>query len=350
MIRVVVVDDSLTVRRYLVELLESEPGFEVVGEGRDGGDAIELCARLKPDVVTLDIVLPTVSGLAATEHIMAFTPTPIVIVSASENRGELYQTYDALAAGAVEVLEKPSAGADGDAWRETFLFTVAVAARVRVITHPRLRLRPETRRRALPTPGEPTPRIKAVTAPDVIAMGASTGGPGAVLGILQALRAPFPLPIVLVIHISEAFGVGLASWLRTQSPHHVACAHDGEPLSAGRVHMAPPGRHLVVERGRLHVVEGPERHSCRPSIDVLFESLASSHGASTIACLLTGMGKDGARGLLAIRQAGGVTIAQDESTSVVYGMPREAALLGAAEHVARLPDVPGLLERYARKA
>lgn len=344
-IRVLVVEDSLTVRKHLVECLEADPEIEVVGEGTDGSEAVSLCERLRPDVVTLDIVLPTMSGLAATEHIMAFCPTPIVIVSASFNRGELYQTYEALAAGAVEALEKPSADEDDMPWRESFLFTVKVASRVRVITHPRLRLRsaqtPARRRVASST------TQASGTPGGLIAIGASTGGPGAVLEILRALPAPFPLPIVLVVHISEAFGTALAQWLDQESPHHVACARDGEPLAPGKVYMAPPARHLVAHRETLHLWDGPELHSCRPSVDVLFESLAAARGASTIACLLTGMGRDGAAGLLAIRRAGGATIAQDEATSIVYGMPREAALLGAAQHIAALPEIPAVLERCA---
>jgi two-component system chemotaxis response regulator CheB len=162
-----------------------------------------------------------------------------------------------------------------------------------------------------------------------------------VLEILRALPADFQLPILLVVHINEPFGTAFADWLDGQTGRRVAYPTDGMPVigAAGRVIVAPGDKHLVVREGRLRLTRDPERHSCRPSVDVLFETVASEYGASTAACLLTGMGRDGALGLLKIRQAGGLTIAQDEATSVVYGMPREAALLGAATHVLRLGDI-----------
>jgi two-component system chemotaxis response regulator CheB len=146
---------------------------------------------------------------------------------------------------------------------------------------------------------------------------------------------------LLVLHINEPFGIAFADWLDGQTRRRVAYARDGDPIAAaaGRVAMAPPGKHLIVREGRLRLTQDPERHFCRPSVDVLFESVAQNHGASAIACLLTGMGHDGAMGLLKVRQTGGLTIAQDEKTSVVYGMPREAALLDAATYVLPLDEI-----------
>jgi two-component system chemotaxis response regulator CheB len=167
-----------------------------------------------------------------------------------------------------------------------------------------------------------------------VAIGGSTGSPAAIVEILRSLPRDFPVPVLLVIHINEPFGAAFSQWLDGQSPLRVRYAADGEPLpSGGVVLMAAPGRHLVVERGALRLSSGPERHSCRPSVDVLFESLAAEAGSRVLACLLTGMGRDGAAGLLALRRAGAATIAQDEATSVVFGMPREAVILGAAERV-----------------
>jgi two-component system chemotaxis response regulator CheB len=174
------------------------------------------------------------------------------------------------------------------------------------------------------------------TLPRLVAIGASTGGPGALMNILKALPAHYPLPILLVIHIGETFGTSLAEWLDGQSGLRVRQAVDGEPLpgrgQAGVI-MAVPNRHLALRQGRLRHVDEPERFSCRPSVDVLFESLAQELGNGVAACLLTGMGKDGAAGLLAIRQGGGITVAQDEASSIVFGMPREAILRGAAAQV-----------------
>jgi two-component system chemotaxis response regulator CheB len=182
----------------------------------------------------------------------------------------------------------------------------------------------------------------------VLALGASTGGPAAIVKVLRALPRDLPVPVLFVLHIDEPFGTVFAEWLDNQTPHRVAYARDRESLDSlpGQVVMAPPGRHLMIERGRLRLSSDPPRHSCRPSVDVLFESLAADRGAEVLACLLTGMGRDGAAGLLAIRRTGGFTIAQDESTSIIYGMPREAALLGAAQLILPLHQIgPQIVQR-----
>jgi two-component system chemotaxis response regulator CheB len=345
-IRILVVEDSVTVRRHLCEVLARDPGVEVVGEGGDGKQAIELCLALRPDVVTMDMMLPVMSGLGATEYIMAHCPTPILIVSSSTNRGELFKTYEALAAGAVDVLEKPH-GDDGDGdWERRFIAAVKLVSRVRAITHPRARLGAFGR---TPAPVA-APLAKTIHEPgSIIAIGASTGGPAAIVDILRQLPPPVPIPLLLVLHIAEPFASSFAEWLDGQTGHRVSYARDGDVISrrAGEVLMAPPDFHLTVRGGRAHLSRGPERHSCRPSVDVLFESIAAEYRSGAIACLLTGMGRDGAAGLLLIRQAGGFTIAQDEATSVVYGMPREAVLLGAADSVLPLGEIGPALTSLA---
>ena len=350
-IRVLVVEDSLTVRKRLVEVLSADPDLEVVGEAEDGKRGIELCQELRPDVVTLDMMLPVMSGLAATEYIMAHCPTPILVVSASTNRGELFKTYEALAAGAVDVLEKPLGDRLDESWEQKLVSTVKLISRIKVITHPRARLGPMGQRALGASAHAPSPSLAPTTGtPRVIAIGVSTGGPAALVEILRGLPSDFPIPILLVIHIGALFAPAFAEWLDGQSPLHVSYARDGEPLprfGEGRVLMAPPDRHLVLRHGRLRLTEDAERHSCRPSVDVLFKSLAQEVGADCAACLLTGMGKDGAEGLLAIRRAGGSTIAQDESTSVVFGMPREAIQLGAAELVLPLEKIAPVLSALA---
>jgi two-component system chemotaxis response regulator CheB len=322
--------------------------IEIAGEAADGKQAIELCRELQPDVMTLDMMLPVMSGLAATEYIMAHCPTPILIVSSSTNRGAVFKTFDALAAGAVDVLEKPRGDeADGD-WERKFVSTVKLVSRIKVITHPRGRLAGLAR--------APPEQILFPTAAlsqsyRVVALGASTGGPNAIVLVLRSLRMVLTFPVLIVLHLGEQFGAAFADWLETQTPHSVAYAEDGEPVASigGRVVLAPPGRHLLVRGGRLRLTSDPERQSCRPSIDVLFESLAREYGAETLACLLTGMGRDGAAGLLEIRKAGGYTIAQDEASSIVYGMPREAVALGAAERVLPLGQIgPAISELLAR--
>ncbi len=333
-IRVVVVEDSLTVRRHLIDVLGGDADIDVVGEADDGKRAIDLCRELRPDIVTLDMMLPVMTGLAATEYIMAHCPTPILIISSSTNRGELVRTYEALAAGAVDVLEKPRGDEVGDEWERKLLSTVKLVSRIKVITHLRGKLRAQA-------PLSLPPRASRPSC-DVVAIGASTGGPGALAQILRTLPASYPIPILLVLHIGEVFARQLADWLDALSHLSVAFAKDGDPIppvGRGSVLMAPPSHHLVVRGGRLRLTKDAERHSCRPSVDALFESLADDMGSRSAACLLTGMGRDGASGLLRLRQAGARTIAQDEATSVVFGMPHEAILLGAAERVLALGDI-----------
>ena len=326
----------------MLEVLAADPGIDIVGEAADGQLGIDLCQQLRPDVVTLDMMLPVLSGLAATEFIMAYCPTPILIVSASTNRGDLFKTYEALAAGALDALDKPKGNELDDAWDQKLVATVKLISRIKVITHPRARL---GRMGQTPTPTQgaqaaqalpPSGRLRAV------AIGVSTGGPGALIEILRGLPPEFTLPIFLVMHVGKLFTPAFAEWLGAQSSIPVRYAVDGDPLpphGQGGVLMAPPESHLVISEGKLRLTQDPERNACRPSIDVLFESFAHAFGTGGAGCLLTGMGKDGAAGLLAIRRAGGRTIAQDEASSVVFGMPREAILLGAAEQVLSLDQI-----------
>src|SRR5712692_7176586 len=212
--RVLVVDDSLTARKHLIEILSADPELEVAGEAEDGKRAIELCRALRPDVITLDMMLPVMSGVAVTEHVMAYCPTPILVVSASTNRGELYKTYDALAAGAVDVFEKPSGKDPDGVWERGLVASVKIVSRIRVITHIRGRLGQ--------TPIAPASFATSNGSPQksIIAIGGSTGGPAAIVEILRGLPAGFPIPILLVIHIGEPFSAAFAEWLDGLSARH----------------------------------------------------------------------------------------------------------------------------------
>lgn len=368
--RVLVVEDSTTVRRRIVEVIEADPQLEVVGEAADGRTAVEQCQRLRPDVVTLDMILPGISGLDATEAIMAWCPTPILIVSSSTNRGELFQTYEALDAGAVDVLEKPSGREPEGEWEERFVRAVKLVARIPVITHPRARLA-RAAGHAVPAPPAAPPsafpaRPPASPAPPaaepaltwaaplgasppgqgrelaLVAIGASTGGPSAILCVLRGLPRTFDVPVIVVLHIAAPFAASFAEWLESQCGLPVSIPSDGTPVP-GRgqrlVLLAPPDRHLAVEGGRLRLLDTEPLHFCRPAVDVLFASVAAEYGPAAAGVLLTGMGRDGAQGLGAMRASGARTIAQDEATCVVYGMPREAVRLGAAELVLPLDAI-----------
>ncbi len=339
----------MTVRRRLCEVLASDADIEIVGEAEDGKEAIQLCQEHRPDVITMDMMLPVMSGLSATEYIMAHCPTPILVVSSSFNRGELFKTYEALAAGAVDVLEKPRGDEPEGTWERHFISSLKLVARIRVITHLRGRLNASRGVGTALSTAETCPMPGARSSAQVIAIGASTGGPRALVEVLRALPREVQLPVLVVMHISEPFGASFAEWLDGQTERRAGFARDGETVAsaAGRIVLAPPQRHLMVRAGRLCLTGDPERHSCRPSVDVLFESLAREYGAATVAALLTGMGRDGAAGLLAIRSAGGSTIAQDEASCVVYGMPREAVELGAAMQVLPLSDIGSALAAAA---
>ena len=348
-VRAIIVEDSATVRARLVEIMQSDPEIELVGEADNGKDGISLCERLRPDVITMDMMLPVMTGQAATEYIMAHCPTPILIVSASVNRGELFRTYDALAAGAVDVLEKPTGREPDGQWESYFLSTVKLVSRIKVITRPMGRLKQRAAARvAAPEAAYTRPKGSGI---EVVAIGASTGGPGAIVEILRGLPADFRLPLLLVLHINEPFGSAFADWLDAQTERGVRHAVDGESVEgiAGQMIMSPGHSHLVVRDGRLRLTQDAERHSCRPSVDVLFESLAREYGAQGAGCLLTGMGRDGAQGLFEMRKAGALTIAQDEATSVIYGMPREAALLGAAQHILPIQEIGPAIANLTRE-
>lgn len=312
-LKVLVAEESPAVRQKLAEIL-SRGGLQVVGEAWQGRQAVQLCDQLRPDLVLMALELEGMNE--ATEQIMAFSPTPILILS---DRPTNPKCQRVLSAGAVDSITPKD-------WEEGLVRRARLVARVAVITHPRARLK---RADLGPPAVGGLPRVR------LICLGTSTGGPGALVEILGSLSPAVQVPILVVIHIQPPLGGGFAQWLASKVPRPVAYAQSGELWQEcrGRVLLAPPDRHLRLVGPRLLLDDHPPRHSCRPSVDVLFESVAKEVGSAALACLLTGMGRDGAAGLLAIHRAGGLTLAQDEASSVVYGMPREAALLGAAQKV-----------------
>ena len=342
-VTVVVVDDSATQRRFLRAAAEADGDVTVVGEARNGREAVAMVERLRPSVVLMDLDLPVMTGMEAIERIMAASPTPILVCSGFVEGAARSNALEALAAGAVDVLAKPGpADAGGlDAYADALRKRLRVAARVRVITHPRGRLqRTGEPRRLAGTPGRrpleaaPPPQRTATRHVRLIAVGASTGGPQALATVLGGLPADLDQAVLVVQHMAEGFIPGLAAWLDGLVPMPVLVGASGKRLAPGTVTIAPSGGNLLVQDDRLRVLVTPpdpgQFHV--PGIDATFTSVAAVLGPAACGVLLTGMGRDGAAGLKLMRERGAVTIGQDEATSAVYGMPAAAYTLGAVEH------------------
>ena len=340
-IRVLVADDSALVRAILVSMLASVPGFDVVGEAKDGEEAVRLTASLRPDVITMDIRMPRMSGLEATRQIMRTTPTPIVVVASSVYESDLNIAFNAVEAGALTVVEKPRglSEADFDAVRDQLVTTVRLMSDVQVVTlwSTDQQATQVTRR---PVHLDTRPAVH----PKLIAIGASTGGPGILHQILRGLPGDFSIPIVVVQHITPGFGQGFAHWLGNVTPLQVALAHDGEHLAPGQVFIAPDDQHMTVTLGDIIRLECSEPVSGRrPSATRLFDSAAKTFGAAALGIILTGMGDDGVDGLAALRQAGGRVIAQNEESCVVFGMPKVAIERGVVDQVLAPDDIASAL-------
>ena len=338
MIRVVVAEDSLTVRELLVEILESDPQIKVVGQAKNGAEAVELAMRLKPDLITMDVHMPVMDGFEATKEIMVQAPRPIIIVSSSASHEDVELSFNAMRAGALMVVAKPDNPQSDlfDGRREQFLTMAKAMAQVKVV------------RRWAPQTQVATPPVTLRRAPGarlrLVALAASTGGPAALQRILTDLPGDFPVPILVVQHIATGFVTGLADWLGSGCNLRVKVAEDGEPLRARTVYLAPENRQLGVHADdRILVAAAPPVKGFQPSATFLFQSAARAYGAALAAVILTGMGNDGVEGLKAVKAAGGVVLAQDEASSVVYGMPREAVEAGVVDAVMSINEVAARL-------
>jgi two-component system, chemotaxis family, protein-glutamate methylesterase/glutaminase len=341
-LRVLVTEDSVVARALLVSIVNRDPGLEVVGEARDGQEAVELAAKLKPDVITMDVHMPKLDGLEATRRIMSETPTPIVVISAIDPK-DVRLSFEALDSGALAVLAKPTGPAAPDfADRAAeIVSTIKTMSGVRVVKRrPRLAGAPES---PVPSPQSPVPstaRPAARRKIDIVAIGSSTGGPDALGKIVGALPATAPVPIVIVQHITVGFHQGLVDWLNNVTPLSVKLGAEGDQLRAGEVVVAPGEKHLTVDAGRrIKLIDEDAVRGHRPSATKLFQSVTKVYSANALGVILTGMGDDGADGLVDLHNAGGWVIGQDEATCVVYGMPREAALRGAVNEVLPLGEI-----------
>jgi len=336
MTRVLIIDDSAYVRQIMTQILRADPGIEVVGCASDAHVAREMIRRLNPDVLTLDIEMPRMDGLTFLRHLMRLRPMPVVMVSSLTERGAEV-TLEALAVGAVDFMPKPRTDLDATLreYGAELISKVKAAAQVDVRT--------PAAPGARGAPGAGAGHLVRTTN-IILAIGASTGGTEAIRELLAGLPADAP-GCVITQHLPKAFSAAFARRLNEASALCVQEAEDGQQVLPGHAYVAPGDRHLRIERDgtrylcRLDQGAAVNRH--RPSVDVLFHSVAGAAGARSIGVLLTGMGRDGAQGLLQMRNSGGQTVAQDEASSVVWGMPGEAVALKAAQLVLPLPVIPG---------
>jgi len=342
-IRVLLVDDSLLALEIIRRMLAAEPRIELCGTARDGAEALDLIPRLRPDVVCTDLHMPVMGGQELIREVVARHPLPILVLSVAVQKDQSAAIFEMLEAGALDIVAKPRGGLceHDEALARELIAKIKVAAGVIVL---RRRRRP-----AMPPPVAAFASAAArLPVPEIIGIGASTGGPQALEAILRQLPAGFPLPLLCIQHIAEGFMAGLVDWLAHSSRVPVRFARDGEVPCGGTAYFAPEGRHLEIDNsGRLRCREHVSGEQHRPSVDLTLAALARRCGSAAMGVLLTGMGRDGAQGLGAIARAGGLTIAQDAASSIVFGMPRAAIEAGAAHLVLPLDRIAPALIRIA---
>jgi two-component system chemotaxis response regulator CheB len=350
MINVLVVEDSRVIRDYLVYALETDPDIRVMGTAGSGEAALEFLGDHRPDVILMDIHLPGIDGFETTRRIMSSNPVPIVVCTASTQLNEVHTAMRALETGALAVLKKPRGLDDPDAEAETaaIINTLKLMSEVKVVR--RWTRAPAAATHVAPAVTEPAPRDVAGHDAAIVAIGASTGGPPVILQILSGLPHTFPVPILIVQHITAGFTAGFAEWLATASGLPVHLADDGEIPLPGHVYVAPDDHHLRVGvRGELQTSRDEPLNGVRPSAGVLFRSVAERFGRRAVGVLLTGMGRDGAEELKLMADRGALTVAQDEESCVVFGMPAEAIRLGAARFVLPPGKIADVLTTAVRR-
>lgn len=337
MIRILLADDSLLVRTVLRDLLSRDPDINIVAEVADGRSAVDETLRLRPDLVVMDILMPVMDGLEAVVEIMARCPTPILVLSGNVDSLDSRSAFNAIRYGALDVMEKPQGAitAANSALAADLIGRIKALARVRVMHHFR----------------RPAPQVVApVLVPNqprrILAIGASTGGPKVVMRLMKELPAQLDARVLIVQHIAEGFAAGFAEWLDRESAFRIRVARDGDTLERGVALVAPTGSHMTVAGSQIVLRDSAPLNCCKPAVDALFLSLAASGLAPQVAAvLLTGMGRDGADGMAALRRGGAYTLAQDEATSIVFGMPKAAIDLGAVHQALPIEQIPGVLAK-----
>jgi len=347
---VLVVDDSPICRQLICDALGKDPDLEVIGTCSDGQQAVNMVKELKPQVVTMDVDMPVMDGLTAVEQIMAETPVPILVLTADPRSQKPELTCKALEMGALALQVKPSMDAGPEAWN--LAREVKLISSVKVIRH--------LRGNKKVVPGTPRPVVAPLATPlepqgfatsplGVVAIASSTGGPQVIHKLFNELPPDFPAPIVIVQHINAAFAESLAGWLSATSKIKVRLAKDGDALVPGEALVAPPGHHLIIPgRGRVLLRTGEPHDGHLPSATLLLESAAKTYGRRALGIILTGMGSDGVDGMVAIKAAGGKTIAQNQESCVVFGMPGAAIAKNAAQHIVHSDELASVVLRLAR--
>jgi two-component system chemotaxis response regulator CheB len=343
MIRVLITDDSLFMRASVKKILERDGRFEIIGEAKNGREAVDKVAQLKPDVCTMDFNMPVLDGAGAVREIMRTKPTPVVMLSAYTREGAR-ETFEALAAGAVDFVTKPSGEVSAELMNVAPQLVAKLVAAV------------EARPMAMPSsaPEKPKPRISGVHTQPVFAAGpkialvaVSTGGPAALGRFLPNFPADTSVALVVVQHLPAAFTGPLAERLDNISAIRVREAAEGDTPEEGCALIAPGDRHLeFTDAGAIRLTDGPELHGVRPAADITMRSAARVFGRRCIGVVMTGMGKDGTDGLKAIKAAGGPTFAQDQQSCVIYGMPRSAVEAGTVDKVVPLDDLASAVRRF----
>ncbi len=346
MIRVLIVEDSAVERELLTHILESDSRMQVVGVAEDGEKALSAVERLKPDVITMDIHMPNLDGFDTTRRIMETNPVPIIIVSGSYNANDANKSFRAIEAGALAILRKPGGPGHPDYPNDAaeLIRTVKMMSEIKVVKRwPRLR------KEALVPP---LPPVAARVTPEkirVVAIGASTGGPAVIQEIFSALPKDLSVPLLVVQHMATGFMENFVKWLgdSTSFPAHIAT--NGEYPAPGHAYFAPDGLHMLAGRDHRIILsnEAPE-NGLRPSVARLFRSVAETFGPNSAGVLLTGMGRDGADDLKLLRNKGAVTVAQDEESSIIFGMPGEAVRLGAADYILPPERIAALLAQLVK--
>lgn len=353
-ISVLIVEDSPVALTILKRILTSSPEVEIAGIARDGIEALELIPKVNPKVICTDLNMPKMGGLELIQRVMAEFPKPILVISSAvDQTRDAHNVFQLLQAGALDVFLKPSISlmSEYEKMQQDLISRIKVLAGVSVFTIHSTRPK-NTKLSAAVLPAQsrspfPNPASGKFFRPKVVAIGASTGGPQAFHTILKALPANFPLPILCVQHISEGFLAGFTNWLEATCPLRVEIAQSGDLPRPGTIYFAPDHCHLRLSaQGRFVTFRDAAVCGHRPSVTVLFQSVAAYYQQTTLGLLLTGMGRDGADGLLSILNAGGTTIAQNETSSIVFGMPREAIALGAAQHILSLDEIAPFLLKW----